>query len=204
LICGESIESILETSVNAEVDQADFSENVVWVLFTTPTTGKDLYGGALVLDNSADYATLFLWDAQTDEDLFLGVIQRTTGNVGYSEPAMEGSWSGIAVWFEEFMDTIDYNKESPLDVTLSQGSSLVLTGTDPDGMPLSGSVSMEDTDYGYVEGIITALVDDFEVDFDLEGFVSPDGEFFGAAIEEQEGSGFEWTIIGLRKQEVLE
>ena len=42
------------------------------------------------------------------------------------------------------------------------------------------------------------------IDLALEGFVSPDGEFFGASVEEIEGPINEWSIVNLRKEEILE
>ena len=195
LICAQSVNDLLDTSVSAVVDQVDASENVLWVTFSAAATGSDLYAGGLVLDDSANYATVFFWDAITEEDIIFGVLQRTTEVLPFSEAAMVGSWSGITVDFEEIGDDIFYEKFSPLDMTLSDANSLAISGTDPDGFPFAGISSMADTVYGYFEGSIAA-----ELDLSLEGFVSPDGEFFGGSVEEFDGSGLEWSIINMRKQ----
>jgi hypothetical protein len=214
LVCGQSIQSIIGT-FTAEVDQADFEENVLFVVFTTSATGDTVFTGGLVLDNSFDYAVLFLWD-EAGDDVLSGVLQRSDTPVpvgaraellAFSEAGLEGSWSGFVVDFEDDGEFIYYEKNSPLDVTLTVDNSLSLTGTDPDGLSLIGTLNLVDAVYGAVAGTIQAFLPpgvtaepEILIDFTVEGFQSPDGQFFGAQSY-SEFFPFEWSIIALRLQD---
>jgi len=199
LICEKSIDFYFGTGVSGVVDQTNFKQNVIWLVFSETATQDGLFAGSVVLDNSKDYAVVYFWDVNTDQDFFLGTLQRTETVLSYSEAGMAGPWSGISVDFEELGD-IFFDKNAPLDVTLSVDNSLALTGTDPDGFSLAGSLTMLDTDYGDVQGTVVAAG---KYTYDVYGFPSRDGEFFGAYLE-SESFPNEWSIIGLRRQVILE
>ena len=201
-ICGQSIDVYMDTSISGVVDQTNFGSNLMWLVFSETATGSERFEGSVVLDDSSDYAVIYFWEStEPYDDVFFGVLQRTTPMLAISELGMVGSWSGFTVDFWE--DTsIHFTKDSPLDATLTSANSLALTGTDPDGYSLTGLLSMEDTDFGYVEGTIDIVGEELQYIVD-SGFPSLDGEFFGALLY-SESIPDEWSIIGLRKQEVLE
>jgi hypothetical protein len=201
-ICGDSIDDYMGTGVTGVVDQTNFGDNLIWFVFSETISGDELFEGSVVLDDSSDYAVIYFWESTKPfDDVFIGVLQRTTSRFSFSEKGMVGSWSGFTVDFEEDVD-IFFEKFSPLDITLSVENSLALTGTDPDGFTLDGSLSMDDTDFGYVEGTIDIVGEELQFILD-SGFPSLDGEFFGALIY-SESFPDEWSVIGLRKQVVVE
>ena len=199
-ICGESIDAYFDTSVIGEVDQTNFGDNLMWLVFSD--SEDDLFEGSVVLDESGDYIIIYFWEATEPwGDVFFGVLQKTETMLAFSELSMVGSWSGFTVDFWE-EDYIYFDKSSPLNITLTQNNSLALTGTDPDGFSLAGTVTMDDTDFGYVEGTVDIVGEEVQFIMDY-GFRSLDNEFFGALIY-PEFMPLEWSIIAVRNQEILE
>jgi len=193
LICGHSVDSVLDTGITAMVDEADIDNGILWVQFNASATGEEIFYGGLFLDDSLDYAYFLLWDDV--DDVVIAVVQRfpvTTPD--YSESAMAGVWSGSSVYIDDSEWT--WTKGSPLDVTLAEGGSLALTGTDPDGMSLTGIVNRADPNYGYTYGNVDIL--SMEIRYNLDGVESPDGEFFGGQLWNEASD--DWIVIMMRRQ----